>query len=90
MIQCDRVLVAFSVFVSCITRVLPPAFIHRDLPRSNIYLLHVVYHLIHSVALPVSFRIKQTQILMWIQLQVFHKLFVRFFSPPPAPPSRLK
>lgn len=38
-----------------------PAFIYHAIPSSNIYLLHVVYHLIHSIALSVSFRIKQTE-----------------------------
>lgn len=53
-----------------------PAFIYHAIPLSNIYLLHVVYHLIHSIVLSVSFRIKQTETEMWIWLRVSALLVV--------------
>lgn len=42
----------------CSNALLMPTFIYHAIPFSNIYLLHVVYHLIYSIPLSVSFRIK--------------------------------
>lgn len=46
------------VLRNCSKALLMPAFIYHAIPFSNIYLLNVVYHLIYSIPLSVSFRIK--------------------------------